>query len=72
MKPDNNDTEKALRPIVVHRKVSGGTRSDWGARLDVQMFSLLETVRLQGTDALAQLSELLSLAGRNPPGLHST
>jgi len=38
----------ALRPIVVHRKVSGGARSDWGAKLVAQMFSLLETVRLQG------------------------
>jgi hypothetical protein len=24
VKPDNNDAERALRPIVVHRKVSGG------------------------------------------------
>jgi len=28
VKPDNNDAERALRPIVVHRKVSGGA-SDW-------------------------------------------
>ena len=33
VKPDNNDAERALRPIVVHRKVSGGARSDWGARI---------------------------------------
>ena len=32
VKPDNNDAERALRPIVVHRKVSGGARSDWGAK----------------------------------------
>ncbi len=45
-----------------------------------QMFSFLETMRLQGSDArreadpegIAQLCELLSLAGRSPPGLHST
>ena len=71
VKPDNNDAERALRPIVVHRKVSGGARSDWGAKLVAQMFSFLETVRLQGGDAIAQLCELLSLAGRSPPGLHT-
>ena len=72
VKPDNNDAERALRPVVIHRKVSGGARSDWGAQLVAQMFSFLETMRLQGDDAIAQLCELLSLAGRSPPGLHST
>jgi hypothetical protein len=72
VKPDNNDAERALRPVVVHRKVSGGARSDWGAKLVAQMFSFLETVRLQGSDAIASLCELLSLAGRSPPGLQST
>ncbi len=52
-------------------KVSGGARSDWGAKLVAQMFSFLETVRLQRGDALAQLCELLSLAGRSLPGLHT-
>jgi len=69
VKPDNNDAERALRPIVVHRKVSGGARSDWGAELVAQMFSFLETMRLQGHNAIAALCELLSLAGRSPPGL---
>ena len=69
VKPDNNDAERALRPIVVHRKVSGGARSDWGAQLVAQMFSFLETMRLQRKGAIAALCELLSLAGRSPPGL---
>ncbi len=69
VKPDNNNAERALRPIVVHRKVSGGARSDWGAQLVAQMFSFLETMRLQGKGAIAALGELLSLAGRSPPGL---
>ncbi|MGK7877110.1 MAG: IS66 family transposase [Xenococcaceae cyanobacterium] len=71
VKPDNNDAERALRPIVVHRKVSGGARSDWGAQLVAQMFSFLETMRLQGNNAITSLCELLSLAGRSPPGLES-
>ncbi len=69
VKPDNNDAEIALRPVVVHRKVTGGARSDWGGQLVAQMFSFLETVRLQGAEAIAQLYQLLCLAGRSPPGL---
>ena len=72
VKPDNNDAERALRPIVVHRKVSGGARSNWGGQLVAQMFSFLETMRLQGKGAIAALCELLSLAGRSPPGLQVT
>ncbi len=62
--------------FIVH--VSGGARSDWGAQLVAQMFSFLETMRLQGNNAIARravaspiaaLCELLSLAGRSPPGL---
>ena len=69
VKADNNDAERALRPIVIQRKVSGGARSDWGAELVTQMFSFLETMRLQGQNAIVQLWELFSLAGRSPPGL---
>jgi len=72
VKPDNNDAERALRPVVVHRQVSGGARSDWGASLVAQMFSFLETTRLQGASPIARKCELLSLAGRGPPGLQST
>lgn len=72
VKPDNNDAERALRPVVVHRKVSGTARSDWGGRLVAQMFSFLETMRLQGTNAVDALIEHLSLAGRSPPALPSS
>ncbi len=27
----NNDSERALRPSVIFRKVTNGTRSEWGA-----------------------------------------
>ena len=38
--PDNNAGEQALRHVVVHRKVSGGFRSDWRA----EAFAALVTV----------------------------
>jgi transposase len=67
VKPDNNDAERALRPVVIHRKVSGGARSDWGGQLVAMMFSFLETMRLQGKNALTELFALLTSMGRDPP-----
>ena len=66
VKPDNNDAERALRPVVVHRKVSGKARSHWGGQLVAMMFSFLETMRLQGKNAVEELFNLLAF-GRSPP-----
>jgi len=72
VKPDNNDAERALRPVVIHRKVSGGARSHWGAQLVTMMFSFLETMRLQGKNAVAELFNLLAILERSPPQLPSS
>lgn len=67
VKPDNNDAERSLRPVVIHRKVSGGTRSHWGGQLVAMMFSFLETMRLQSKNAVEELFKLLAHEGRPPP-----
>lgn len=67
VKPDNNDAERGLRPVVIHRKVSGGARSHWGGQLVAMMFSFLETMRLQGKNAVEELFKLLATMGRPPP-----
>lgn len=67
VKPDNNDAERGLRPVVIHRKVSGGARSHWGGQLVAMMFSFLETMRLQGKNAVEELFQLLVTMGRSPP-----
>ena len=69
VKPDNNDAERGLRPVVIHRKVSGGARSDWGAQLVVMMFSFLESMRRQGKNAVDHLFELIASSGCSPPTL---
>jgi len=61
VKPDNNDAERALRPVVIHRKVTGGARSHWGGQLVAMMFSFLETMRLQGKNAVEELFNLLAV-----------
>jgi transposase len=64
----NNAAERALRPIVVARKVSGGSRSQAGARATAVLASLLRTARQQGRDVLATLKQLLidHWAGKEP------
>ena len=46
--PTNNVSERLLRPAVIHRKVSGGFRSDWGAKTYAALKSLTDTGALSG------------------------
>ena len=71
VKPDNNDAERALRPVVIHRKVSGGARSHWGGQLVAMMFSFLETMRLQHKNPVEELFQYLANVGCSPPPLMS-
>lgn len=40
---DNNLAERSLRPLVIARKISGGTRSDAGSQTRLTLTSLLQT-----------------------------
>jgi len=58
----NNECERALRPSVIFRKVTGGFRSQWGARTYADALSVIATGRLHGHSALNALRD--ALAGR--------
>ena len=58
----NNDCERALRPSVIFRKVTGGFRSQWGARTYADAASVIATGRLHGRSAFHALRD--ALAGR--------
>ena len=58
----NHDCERALRPSVIFRKVTGGFRSQWGARTYADALSVIATGRLHGRTALRALRD--ALAGR--------
>src|ERR1700757_4598517 len=58
----NNECERALRPSVIFRKVTGGFRSQWGARIYADALSVIATGRLHGHSALHALRD--ALAGR--------
>jgi transposase len=45
LEPTNNGSERALRPCVTFRKITGGFRTSWGADLYADIRSVLETAR---------------------------
>jgi transposase len=49
--PDNNGSERELRPTATYRKVTGGFRSNWGADLFAAIRSVVGTAARQGIDA---------------------
>jgi hypothetical protein len=57
--PTNNAAERALRPLVVARKISGGTRSERGSATRMVLQSLVATWELRGLDPLAEFLTLL-------------
>jgi transposase len=63
----NNAAERALRPAVVMRKITGGSRSPSGARAWVILASVMRTAAQQGRDVLDTLKTLLKAewAGKN-------
>jgi transposase len=67
--PTNNASEQALRHSVVHRKVTGGFRSDWGAAAHAIVTTVLDTARKRGEDLLTTLHAALGAPATIPPGL---
>ena len=62
--PTNNVSERALCGSVVHRKVLGGFRSQWGAEAYAALASVIDTAAVKGTQAFEALQTLLG-----PPAL---
>lgn len=57
--PTNNASERALRPSVVHRKVTGGFRSARGAAAYAAFLSVVQTLQREGSEVFANLLALL-------------
>ncbi len=56
----NNACERALRPSVIFRKVTGCFRSTWGAEVYAAAASVIATGRLYGMTALQAVSNALA------------
>lgn len=57
---ENNAAERAIRPAVVARKISGGTRSERGSKTSSILRSLFETWNLQGLNTIDACRSMLS------------
>jgi transposase len=55
----NNAAERALRPAVVMRKITGGSRSESGARAWAILASVMRTAQQQGRDVVETIKTLL-------------
>ncbi len=65
----NNGCERALRPSVIFRKVTGCFRSTWGAALYAAAQSVIATGRLTGKSALQAIKD--ALRSHAPAKAHS-
>jgi transposase len=64
--PDNNSSEREVRPTATYRKVTGGFRSNWGADLFADIRSVVGTAARRGIDADQAILAVL----RGGPLLH--
>lgn len=56
----NNGAERSIRPVVIQRKISGGTRSPTGTTTFTRLATLFGTWRARGLDPLVACQRLLS------------
>ncbi len=57
--PTNNAAERSLRPLVIARKVSGGTRSATGSQTRMILYSLAATAKLRGLNPTAVFQQIV-------------
>lgn len=62
VEPTNNRAERVLRPAVLWRRRSYGTRSAAGSRFVERMLTVVTTCRLQGRNVLAYVTAACSAA----------
>jgi hypothetical protein len=67
--PTNNLCEQSLRPVVIDRKITQGTRSDWGNRWNERIWTVLATCKQRGMNVLSFIRSCIGafLQGFSPP-----
>ena len=71
VQPTNNAAERALRPAVIWRKLSFGTKSARGSRFVETILTVVETCHRQSRNSFEYLTEALNahFTGQKPPSL---
>jgi len=65
--PTNNLAEQAIRQVVIDRKITQGTRSDWGNRWQERIWTVLSTCAQTGRNVLSFLRESVSAMLQRTP-----
>jgi transposase len=58
--PTNNLAEQSIRRVVINRKITQGTRSDWGNRWWERIWSVLATCEQQGKSVMEFLKSCMN------------
>lgn len=58
---DNNAAERAVRPMVRRRKITGGSRSECGAEREAINMSCITTLLKQGKDLFTEIPKMFAL-----------
>ncbi len=59
----NNRAERAIRPNVVYRKISGGTKSEVGTKRYAVLGSVFQTLKLNGCNFVGKGLEIIQTSG---------
>lgn len=54
-RPENNEAERSIRPMVIFRKITGGSKSEKGIKATDINMSIIETWKKQGLSIIQQL-----------------
>ncbi|MEI7831978.1 MAG: transposase [bacterium] len=57
--PENNLAERSVRPDVIARKISGGTRTEQGSKTRMILPSIIRTCHLRNLDPIASIQNML-------------
>jgi transposase len=57
VEPTNNLAERGLRPMVIFRKISGGSHSEWGMRFTERLFTVACTLKQRSGNLFEYLSQ---------------
>jgi transposase len=69
VEPTNNLAERGLRPIVILRKLSGGSQSEWGISFTERLMTVVCTLRQKAENVFTFLTEIFAAycRTRSPP-----
>jgi len=69
--PTNNLCEQSIRPVVIDRKITQGTRSDWGNHWSERIWTVLATCKQRDDNVLSYIRSCVGsfLQGFSPPML---